>query len=69
MKYALDTNVHIAAFRDKTGKKAAEIQEFSAAHSTSIYLCSVVALEFLVGIHPDDFRDVYREVVRPFEKR
>lgn len=68
-KYTIDTNVYIGVARDPTKQKAAEIDRFSAAFASSLYLCSVVGLEFLAGTHPSHFREVHQEFVKPYERR
>ena len=67
-KYVLDTNIYIAAARDR--RFGVELVQFAGSHLPQLYLHAVVVQELMVGaIHDQARRRVEREIVQPFEKR
>ena len=67
-RYALDTNLYIAAARNKDWAK--RLERFSSAYLPSIHLHAVVAQELLAGaIDKRRERLVEESLVSPFERR
>lgn len=67
-KYLLDTQLYIAAFRNR--ERADELERFLERHLPHTYLSSVVALEFLAGARtPGRRREIQESVLAPFERR
>lgn len=63
MKFALDTNLYVRAFRDDQG--ARELQAFYSEHAPSISLCSVVVHELEVGSTSPEVARWVERVGRP----
>ena len=67
-RFVLDSNLYIEAIRDPT--KAAALAEFTIGSLTNIVLHAVVVQELLAGaVSESARRDVYRDLVQPFERR
>jgi predicted nucleic acid-binding protein len=67
-RYVLDSNLYIEAIRDQS--KAAALAEFTIGLLPQIVLHAVVVQELLAGsVSERARRDVYRDVVQPFERR
>ena len=67
-KYVLDTNLYIAAGRDRAA--AAALEAFYVAHLPATYLHAIVAQELLAGtLKPGQRREVRDGYLRPFERR
>ena len=67
-KYVLDTNIYIAAARDR--KFGAELVQFAGSYVPQLYLHAVVVQELMAGaINAEARRRLEREVIQPFEKR
>jgi len=67
-RFVLDSNLYIEAIRDQT--KAAALAEFTIASLTHVVLHAVVVQELLAGAVSElARRDVYRDLIRPFERR
>ena len=67
-KYALDTNVFIAAFRDAADNEA--LQRFRTAYAPFEHLSAVVVQELRTGATtPQATRMLQRNVFEPFERR
>ena len=67
-KYALDTNVLIAAFRDAAANEA--LQRFRTAYAPFEHLSVVVVQELRTGATtPQAARALQRNVFEPFERR
>lgn len=68
MKYALDTNLYIAAIRDKEAGEA--LDRFSTEHLPSLYLSAVVVQEMLAGaVDVQKERAIQSNLVAPFERK
>lgn len=68
MKYALDTNLYIAAIRDKAS--GAALENFSSEHLPAIHLHAVVVQELLAGaIDVQKERSLHTNLISPFERR
>ena len=68
MKYALDTNVFIDAFRDTTAEAA--LLAFLERALPSVFLSAVVMQELAAGARtPIQARELERSVFRPFVQR
>ena len=67
-RFVLDSNLYIEAIRDAT--KAPGLAEFTVASLAQIILHAVVVQELLAGaVSESARRDVYRDLVQPFERR
>ena len=67
-RFVLDSNLYIEAARDPT--KASALAEFTMASLPRIMLHAVVVQEILAGaVSEGARRDIYRDLVRPFERR
>lgn len=67
-KYVLDTNLYVAANRDRTAAEA--LVGFYAVHLPATYLHATVAQELMLGALTPAGRCQVREAdVRPFEAR
>jgi predicted nucleic acid-binding protein len=67
MKYVLDTNLYVRAFRSEAG--AQELQAFYTTFAPVTYLSSVVVHELLVGANtPGKARDIRANVVAPLQR-
>ena len=67
-KYALDTNVFIRSFRDKSENEA--IQRFHRVFGPFEYLSSIVVLELRAGVvNAKARRSLERHVLDPFRRR
>jgi predicted nucleic acid-binding protein len=67
MKYVLDTNLYIRAFRSEAGGR--ELEAFYEAFIPATYLSSIVVHELLVGAtSPAKAREIRDHVVRPLER-
>jgi len=67
-KYVLDTNLYIAANRDRTAAEA--LVGFYAVHLPLTYLHATVAQELMLGaLTPAGRRQVREAYMRPFEAR
>jgi predicted nucleic acid-binding protein len=68
VKYALDTNIFIDAFRDRTAEAALLAFLERAIHVT--FMSAVVMQELVAGVRtPQQVRALERSVFRPFERR
>jgi len=67
-RYTLETNLYVAAARDK--HRARQLERFSSAYLPFIHLHAVVAQEILAGV-PDRRREklVEESLIAPFERR
>ncbi|MGD2123738.1 MAG: type II toxin-antitoxin system VapC family toxin [Gemmatimonadota bacterium] len=67
-RYTLDTNLYIAAARDRA--RAQELERFSTAYLPFLHLHAVVVQELLAGV-PDRrrVRLVEESLIAPFERR
>lgn len=66
MKYALDTNVYIGAFRDPVARVA--LARFESAYTPTLYLTSVVAQELRAGARtPDAISRLTKNILAPFQ--
>ena len=64
-RYILDTNLYIAAIRNR--EKAAELAEFSAAFIPFLHLSAIVVQEVLAGATDEaKRRDLERHLFHPF---
>ena len=67
-RFVLDSNLYIEAARDPT--KASALAEFALGSLPRILLHAVVVQEMLAGaVSESARRDIYRDLVRPFERR
>jgi predicted nucleic acid-binding protein len=67
-RFVLDSNLYIEAARDPT--KASALAEFSLGSLPRILLHAVVVQEVLAGaVNESARRAIYRDLVRPFERR
>jgi predicted nucleic acid-binding protein len=67
MKYVLDTNLYIRAFRNVAG--AEELKAFYNAFAPVTYLSSVVVHELLVGANtPAKASEIRKNIVGPLER-
>jgi predicted nucleic acid-binding protein len=67
MKYVLDTNLYIRAFRNVAG--AEELKAFYHAFAPVTYLSSVVVHELLVGANtPAKGNEIRKSIVGPLER-
>lgn len=67
-KYVLDTNLYIDAARDSG--KAEQLASFTWTNLPFLYLHAVVVQEILSGaVGGKGRKEVYRGLIRPFEKR
>jgi len=67
MKYVLDANLYIRAFRSEAD--ARELEAFYAAFIPVTYLSSIVVHELLVGATtPAKVRDIRDNIVRPLQR-
>jgi predicted nucleic acid-binding protein len=68
VKYVLDTNLYIYAFRDEGWGEA--LDRFSSEHLPSIYLHAVVVQELLAGaIDIKKERSIHSNLITPFERK
>jgi predicted nucleic acid-binding protein len=68
MKYALDTNIYVDAFRDPAAGEA--LLGFLERVLPFTYLSAVVMQELAAGVRtPAQFRQLERSVFRPFVRR
>jgi predicted nucleic acid-binding protein len=67
-KFVLDTNIYIAAARDR--RFGAELVQFAGSYLPQLYLHAVVVQELMAGaIQEGARRRLERDVIQPFEKR
>jgi predicted nucleic acid-binding protein len=67
MKYVLDTNLYVRAFRSEAG--AEDLQAFYSAYAPVTYLSSIVVHELLVGANtPAKVRSIRENVVAPLAR-
>ena len=66
MKYLLDTNVYLGAFRSEP--KKAQFRRTFFPLLTATYLSSVVAYELYVNAHESRTRSLVQEFIRPMEQ-
>lgn len=68
MKYALDTNIFIDAFRDRTAEAA--LLAFLRRALPLTFMSAVVMQELAAGVRTrEQAREMERSVFRPFERR
>lgn len=68
MKYILDTNLYIRAFRSEA--EARKLEAFYAVFIPVTWLSSIVVHELLVGgTTPATVRDIRDNIVRPLQRR
>lgn len=68
MKYTLDTNVYIGAFRNPVARAA--LARFESAYAPTLYLTSVVAQELRAGARtPDAISRLTRNILVLFQSR
>lgn len=68
MKYTLDTNVYIGAFRDPVARVA--LARFESAYTPTLYMTSVVAQELRAGARtPDATSRLMKAILAPFQSR
>ena len=66
--YVLDTNIYIAAARDRAF--GAELVQFAGSYLPQLHLHAVVVQELMAGaIHEEARKRLDRELIQPFEKR
>lgn len=66
MKYTLDTNIYIGAFRDPVARVA--LARFESAYTPTLYLTSVVAQELRAGARtPDAISRLMKTILAPFQ--
>jgi predicted nucleic acid-binding protein len=67
IRYLLDTNLYVRAFRDPAA--ATELRRFYAAHTPACHLSSVVLHELLVGASgPESARAIWSDLAQPFRR-
>ena len=67
MKFALDTNVFVDAFRDETFAEA--LAAFLEQALPTTFLSAVVVQELAAGAHREQVRALESSILRPFERR
>jgi predicted nucleic acid-binding protein len=68
IKYTLDTNIYINAFRDTNER--AQLARFEVAYTPTLYLTSIVVHELHAGARTSDVADrLTKQIVLPFPQR